>query len=154
MSPLKQTLAQQAGPDALGILIPPGPRTVLILRPRSLEWDLVLLKSCANTEFREMGQPEATAIAEELFHALERWCAGGAGEVESVPVSEEDGALVWMDVDDYSLVLCARNPGKPYEPLLFKTAQEADQVAAKIKGICCPEDGRTQEIYFNSRHFS
>jgi hypothetical protein len=33
--------AQRAGPAALGILVPPGDKTLVVLRPRGLEWDLL-----------------------------------------------------------------------------------------------------------------
>ena len=44
MPAFRRVDARQAGADALGILVPQGTRTVVILRPRSLAWDLLPLK--------------------------------------------------------------------------------------------------------------
>ena len=41
MSAFRRVEAQHAGGNALGILVPPGARTVVILRARSLGWDLL-----------------------------------------------------------------------------------------------------------------
>ena len=41
MPAFRRVEPHQAGARALGILVPPGPKTVVILRPRGLDWDLL-----------------------------------------------------------------------------------------------------------------
>ena len=43
MAPFRHVEGNQAGPNALGILLPPGRRTLVVVRPRSLAWDLIPL---------------------------------------------------------------------------------------------------------------
>src|ERR1700730_5167165 len=71
MSPLRRVLGDRAGPTAVGILVPPGPRTVVILRPRALAWDLLLVRGDAT--FQEIESHEAEAIVQGLARALEDW---------------------------------------------------------------------------------
>ena len=70
MCPLRRVEDHRAGPSALGILVPPGRRTFLILRPRALSWDLLLLRPNGAQAFREMPQNEATTLVLALYHAL------------------------------------------------------------------------------------
>jgi hypothetical protein len=154
MSSLRLVPGQQAGPDALGILVPPGARTVLIVRPRALAWDLLLVRGPADTAFRDLGRDEAPAVAREFLAALERWCCGSAGHVEAVTASQGEGSLVWVDVGDFCLVVCARVPGKPYQPLLFTQTDEARRAARCIASILHPPAGAEQEVYFNTHHFA
>ncbi|MGH9676480.1 MAG: hypothetical protein ACRD36_05205, partial [Candidatus Acidiferrum sp.] len=52
--------AGEAGPSALGILIPPGRRTILIVRPRHLEFDLVLMRPEGQLGFCELTHDQAS----------------------------------------------------------------------------------------------
>src|SRR5262245_34084116 len=79
MCPLRRVSDQQAGPGALGILLPPGERTVLIVRPRSLPLDLLLVQGAAGTAFRELTKTEAAGVALGFLTALESWNRGGPG---------------------------------------------------------------------------
>ena len=76
MSPLRRVEAGRAGPGALGILVPPGRPTVLILRPRALPWDLLLVRAGeggeAGTPFLHLERQEAEAAAEGLIQAKRR----------------------------------------------------------------------------------
>jgi hypothetical protein len=154
MSGLRIVLPDQAGPAALGILVPPGTRTVLIVRPRSLLWDLLLVQGVAGSAFREMSREEAPLVAREFYQALENWNCGGSGLVEAVPASEGEGNLIWIDVGEFCLVVCARLPGQPYQPLQFARLDEARMAAARITAILHPPQGSVQEVYFNTRHFA
>jgi hypothetical protein len=155
---LRRVEAHQAGPTALGILLPPGPRTVLILRPRSLPWDLLLVRAGADgdpgTPFLHLEREEGEALAEGLLRALQRWAAGQAGKVE--PAFAADGAGYWvqMEVGAFPLIACARQPGRPYRPAAFATAGEAEAAAAAIAAVLCPSEGASLEVYLNTRHFS
>ena len=79
MSAFRCVEARDAGPTALGVLAPPGRRTHLILRPRALPWDLVLLQPGHSSVFHELDRDEATAAGAEIARALEEWAAGGSG---------------------------------------------------------------------------
>src|ERR1700683_1556260 len=74
MCPFRRVEGEQAGPSALGVLVPPSRRTVLILRPRTLGWDLVLAQPSGG--FREMNREEAEHAAHQVAAALEASMAG------------------------------------------------------------------------------
>ena len=66
MSRFQRVNPSQAGPAALGILLPPGRRTLVLLRPRSLDWDLVPLRpdeiEGSQTPFWEVDRDEGSAF--------------------------------------------------------------------------------------------
>ena len=150
MSPLRRVLGDRAGPAAVGILVPPGPRTVVILRPRALAWDLLLVRGDAT--FREIESHEAEALVQGLARALEDWIGGGPGRVEVLPTGQGYG--VRAEVGLYPLIACPRVPGQPYEPVVFPHAEDAQTAAANISTALCPPAGTQQELYFNTRHFA
>jgi hypothetical protein len=138
-----------AGPAALGMLVPPGRRTFLILRPRSLAWDLVLLRGSEGEAFRDMNREEAQVVAGALFRALEK--AGGRIEEVACP---DGGFWVRALIGSYTLLACPRLPGKPYQPEDFPDAAAARAATAELAPILCPPPDVEQECYFNTRHFS
>jgi hypothetical protein len=154
---LRRVEARHAGPAALGILLPPGPRTVLILRPRSLPWDLLLVRGGADgepgTPFLHLESEEGPAMAEGLLRALQRWAAGGAGKVEAAHAADGDGFWVQAQVGAFPLIACERRPGQPYRPAPFATPAEAERAAAAVAAALCPADGTGPEVYLNTRHF-
>lgn len=149
---LRHVSGEQAGPAAVGILLPPGARTVLIVRPRALSWDLLLVQGLAGTTFRELAAEEAAAVAHEFYRALEAWNCDGPGQVAAV-AADGGGYLVWADVGDFALVVCERLPGQPYRPAVF-TAEEARQAAALVGAVLRPTPPAQQEVYFNTRYFA
>lgn len=151
--PLCRVPDDQAGPAALGILLPPGSRTVLIVRPRSLQWDLLLVRGVSGLDFRELDADEAVGVAEAFLRALEAWNAGGVGQVAAA-ASSQGGFLVWLDVDEFTLVLCGRLPGQPYRPLTFAVESEAREAAGRLSQVLHPPTGVVQEVYLNTRHFA
>jgi hypothetical protein len=137
MGTFRRVEADRAGPQALGILVPPGRRTFVILRPRALPWDLLVCRD--DGAFREMSHDEASACAQ----ALERALRGGASvEVEGTAVVRAGGL---------SLVACVREPGRPYAALECR-AETAGDVAERLRAALCPEG--EQEVYFNVRFFA
>jgi hypothetical protein len=150
MGAFRRVEDEKAGPNALGILIPPSRRTFLILRPRSLGFDLLLLRRPEETAFRELSHDEAAAAAHQLFRALEEWARGGAGAVE-VMANAEGGSWLRVQVGPLYLVACARVPGQPYRPLIYADAVQTD--VARLSAILCPAAGTEQELYFNTRNF-
>ena len=151
MSGLQLVPDERAGSAALGILVPPGTPTILIVRPRSLSWDLLLVQGMAGTAFRQMDRIEALSAARSFFEALQKWSHGGPGHVGAV--ASAGGHLVWVDVEEFCLVACERLPGRPYRPTVFAKEEEAQRAAARVAAILHPAPDSTQEVYFNTRHF-
>jgi hypothetical protein len=144
---------ERAGPAALGILVPPGRRTFVILRPRALAWDLLLVRPDGGA-FHDLSRAEATITAQRLYRALEAWAAGGPGQVEAVPVPAGTGFRLRAVVAAYTLIACPREPGKSYQPLVLPDADAARDAARALTAVLCPRDGTEQELYFNGRHFT
>jgi hypothetical protein len=153
MCPLRRVEGRQAGPTALGILAPPGRRTFLILRPRSLSWDLLLSHREPDGTFRDLRPEEAARLSGELFDALSSWSAGASGHIEEI--ARPDGGF-WLRVcvGPFSLLLCEREPGQPYRPLTFPDAETALAVAGRLRPILCPSGSVEQEVYLNTRYFT
>jgi hypothetical protein len=153
MSAFRRVEGKEAGPAALGVLAPPGRRTHLILRPRALLWDLVLLRPADASVFREMDRDEAVATAEELVRALEAWAAGAPGRVETASAPQGVGVWLYVHAGLFSLLLCPRTPGRPYEAERFADGDAARAAANDLAPILRPPPGAQQELYFNTRHF-
>jgi hypothetical protein len=158
MAAFRRVNGDRAGPAAVGILLPPGRRTLLIVRPRSLAWDLLVVHSDRRTgpttAFRDFGRAEAEAAGEGLLLALERWSAGGPGRVEPVPTEAADGYHVRAAVDVFPLLLCPREPGRSYRPGVFADRAAAAAAAAAVAAVLRPGPDGEQEVYLNARHFA
>jgi hypothetical protein len=153
MCALRRVDGERAGPAALGILVPPGRRTFLILRPRALAWDLVLVAEAGGV-FRDMSPLEAETAALRLHRALEAWSGtGGEGHLEEV--ADPAGAGVWVRarVGPYALLACPRRPGEPYRPETFADRDDARAAAAQLLAVLRPPPGVEQEYYVNTRQF-
>ena len=157
MSSLRRVDASRAGPEALGVLVPPGKPTVLILRPRALPWDLLLVRRGAGgdkgTPFLHVEREDAATMTEALLRALEKWRGGGPGAVEGAYAADGDGFWVQALVGAFPLVACPRQPGQAYRPATFASAEEARRAAAALAGALCPPGDAAQEVYVNTRHF-
>jgi hypothetical protein len=155
MPPFRRVEGDRAGPDALGILVPPGRRTVVVVRPRALAWDLVPVRSGGQSaSFLEVGRDEAARVAQELQRGLEDRAGGGSGRVEAVAISAGEGYQVRAEVGAFALIACLRVPGRPYKPLEFARAQEAQAAATRLAEVLCPAADADQELYVNNRNFS
>jgi hypothetical protein len=158
MPPFRRVIAREAGPAALGILLPPGRRTLVLLRPRSLDWDLVPLRpdetEDPQTPFWEVDRDEGTKLAQELHHELEEWSRGGLGRVEPMPAPGGKGYQVRVGVGRFVLLACERIHGAPYKPAVFATVTKALEAAEDITSVLCPHPGDDQEIYFNTDQFT
>jgi len=154
MCPLRRVEDHRAGSSALGILTPPGRRTFLIVRPRSLSWDLLLSRPDATNTFRELTREEAHRLADELFLALRQWSEGASGHVEEIPCPDGRGYWLRVRVGPFALLLCARQPGQPYQPLAFPDAETAFSAAGQLRDILRPPAHVEQEVYLNTTHFA
>jgi hypothetical protein len=153
MCPLRRVEGPLAGPSALGILVPPGRRTFLILRPRTLSWDLLLLRPGSMNVFREVAHTEAERLAHEMFQALRHWSEGASGHVEEIACPDGGGFWVRVRVGPFALLTCGRQPGQPYQPLTFPDVDTALSAAAQMRAILRPPDKVDQEVYLNTLHF-
>src|SRR5687768_2068590 len=131
--PLLRVDAQQAGPEALGILVPPGPRTVVILRPRTLAWDLVPVRwngdPASAPEFCSFGRDEAAAVARRLGQFLENCDARGFSPVETL--GHAGAFQIWIRGEELCWLVCARAPGSSYRPLVLAELTEAQHAAER-----------------------
>ena len=150
MSLLRRVLGERAGPQAIGLLAPPGPRTVVIVRPRALAWDLLVLRADA-LAIREVEPSEAETIVQVLADVLEPVASGELGRTEVQPTGE--GFVVRADLGRFRLLACLRVPGEAYRPVLFASLDEANHAAACIAAALCPPPEGQHELYFNTRHF-
>jgi hypothetical protein len=157
MSPFQQIEPSRASRSALGILMPPGRRTLVILRPRALDWDLVPLRPDGEpeqpTHFWEVNPEEGSGLVSELHRSLEEWAQGGLGRVEPVPAPGGVGYHVRIGVGRFVLLTCQRIPGVPYQPAVFDKVRDALAAAEGIAAVLCPDQNARQEIYFNIDHF-
>jgi hypothetical protein len=153
MCPLRRVEDHQAGSSALGILVPPSRRTFVILRPRSLSWDLLLLQPNSLNTFRELPRAEADRLAHELYQALRHWSEGASGHVEEIACPDECGFWVRVRIGSFALLACGRQPGQPYRPLTFPDADTALTAALQLRAVLRPAEHIEQEVYLNTLHF-
>ena len=145
-----QVDGRKAGPNALGILIPPLDPTILVLRPRALSWDCVLLEGVSGMTFRHFSMKNAQEMAS---HFLESFMTKPC-HVEVLGGPQGEGFFIWIDVEDWSLMACARRPGQPYQPQSFEDRAEANVVRDQLHQLLCSCESTPQEIYLNLQHFS
>lgn len=154
MCPLRRVEGPLAGPSALGILVPPGRRTFLILRPRVLSWDLLLLRPDSVNVFREVSHAEADCLAHEILEALRHWSEGASGHVEEMACPDGGGFWVRVRVGSFALLACGRQPGQPYRPFSFPDVETALTAASQVRKVLRPPDKIEQEVYLNTHHFA
>jgi hypothetical protein len=158
MSSFRRVDADAAGPTALGILVPPGQRTMIVVRPRSLDWDLLPARPLTPQKpapaFLELHREEAITMARKLALLLEGGNGDGLGRVVVVAAAAESGYWVQAEVGALMLLACRRRPGEPYRPLLFATHEEATSAAQQTAAVLFPPPGAEQELYFNLRNFA
>ncbi|MFN4260014.1 MAG: hypothetical protein ACK4RK_12030 [Gemmataceae bacterium] len=154
MGTFRHVADTEAGAAALGILVPPGRRTIVILRPRSLPWDLLLARQPllldVKPSFQEMDAARAARVAEQLGAALET----GQQRVEPLAAAESVGYWLRVDARAFVLIACERRPGQAYQLAVFATLAEAQTAAQQLASVLCPATDAEQEIYFNTRHFT
>jgi len=145
--------AAAAGPRALGILVPPGKRTLVILRPRAVKWDLVLERppGALHPGLWELHPLEAKPLVRTLRALLEN---GKPPNIELVQGGPEARVQLRLVLGELHLIVCDRAAGRPYRSSRFGSEAEASSVAAMIRPILSPGTDANQELYFNSRHFN
>ena len=158
MPAFRRVDAQHAGPKALGILVPPGVNTLVILRPRGLEWDLLPARWAGEPSippvFCQFGREEAALVARRFQQALEQAVLAGKSPVETFGNPLSQHFQVWVHTSEYVWVLCRRLPGQPYEPVVFAGRDEAESAGRRIAPFFSPAPDANQEYYFNTQNFS
>jgi hypothetical protein len=158
VSPFRRVEIRQAGPQALAILVPPGARTLVILRPRGLPWDLLPARwdgdGGAAPVFCTFGRDEAAGVARRLPKLLEQAVAAARNPVQTVGDARGECHQVWVHTDEFVWIVCHRTPGQPYRPALFAEREEARRHAEQLTPIFWPDADAGQEYYFNTQHFA
>lgn len=152
MPPFRPVDAAAAGPGAVGILVPPGRRTVIVVRPRSLAFDLLVLRR-GGPGFLEGDRTEAAIEAEKLRQALAACAVDDSGRIELVPDAVVGGFLIRLELGSFALLACQRATGQAYQALRFATQEEATRAANLLETLLCPPAEANQEIYVNTQHF-
>jgi hypothetical protein len=159
MCALRRVTDSVAGPRAVGILVPPGPRTVLILRPRALNWDLLLLAHGEQkgpfSPFQEFSQADARLAAKELLQAMLDWSRGHvSGRVEAVSALNGSTHQVQAEIGRFNMIACKRLPGQPYKPIEFTAMEDAQALAEILTAKLQVSRSIDQEVYLNTRNLS
>lgn len=156
MAGFRRVDARQAGPRALGILVPPGEPTVVILRPRSLAWDLLPLQAgCEHMQpavFARQGRDQSAAAARRVFRELEA-AVGRTCPLEIV-ASNNERLGICLRADGLLWIACARAGGQTYQPWFSGERAEVDALFTALTAIFWPSADATQEVYFNTQAFS
>jgi hypothetical protein len=147
--------AKYAGPHALGILVPQGARTLVIVRPRGLAWDLLPARwdgECHHPpQFCTFSRDEAANAARRFAAALETF---RANPLETFGDVQGGRLQIWLRTPEFVWIVCQRAPGEAYQPILFASPEEATQAAEKITPYIWPAPDVKQEYYFNTQNFS
>jgi hypothetical protein len=148
----------RAGATALGILVPPGLRTRVILRPRGLPWDLLPAQPAQGDPsrllFSDFGREEAAGVARKVPTALEQAALAGRHPLEIVPRPNANGFEVWANVAELCWIVCTRVPGQSYQPSVFSVGEEAHNALRSLAGTLFPPANAAQEYYFNTQNFA
>lgn len=152
MPPFRPVDAAAAGPGAVGILVPPGRRTVIVVRPRSLAFDLLVLRR-EGPGFFEGDRTEAAIEAEKLRQALAACAATDSGRIELIPDAVGGGFLIRLELGAFALLACQRSTGQAYQAMRFATQDDAARASTVLEALLCPPAEANQEIYVNTQHF-
>jgi len=147
--------AKNAGAHSLGILVPHGAKTLVIVRPRSLPWDLLPARWDGDRgkppQFCVFTRDEAAAVARRLVAFLE---SAHVNPLESFGDAQAGRLQMWLRTDEFVWIVCKRAPGEAYQPFQFTSFDELTHAEEMIASYVCPASEVTQEYYFNTQHFS
>jgi hypothetical protein len=126
---------------------------VLILRPRALDWDLLLLAIPGRSLGRELAGHEAEAASRVVLGALLDGQADRPDVAQAIALST-GGWQVQAAFGGLAFLVCPRVPGKPYEPLHCREASEAQRVVQALGAVLRPPSTMPREVYLNTRQFA
>ncbi len=155
MPPFRRVEDCRAGPTALGILVPPGLRTLVILRPRALDWDLLPVRGAGEgaAAFCDFERDEAAGLARRVQRDLEQGVEKQASPVQAVARPEGEGFWIVARAGELEWVACRRVPGQPYQAAVFATRELAAEAAQCLALVLWPDADAGQEYYFNTQNF-
>jgi len=149
---------QHAGPNALGVLIPHGAKTLVIVRPRALPWDLLPARwdgdRAQPPQFCVFTRDEAAIIARRFIKALEAAVAQNVNPLESFGDAQQQTCGIWLRADEFVWIVCRRAQGETYQPMTFASTDEATSAGEKLAAVVLPAADVTQEYYFNTQKFT
>jgi hypothetical protein len=149
---------QHAGPNALGILVPPGTKTLVIVRPRALERDLLPARWDGDAAhpplFCRFTRDEAASVARRFVKAIEAAVTGGINPLESFGDAQRQCLQIWLRTDEFVWIVCKRTQGQVVQPIVLATPEEAAEEAVRLAVILWPASDVNQEYYFNTQNFS
>jgi hypothetical protein len=149
--------AQHAGPNALGILVPPGARTLVIVRPRALEWDLLPARWDGDhghaPTFCTFTRDDAASVARQLIQELDAAIRDGVDPLETFGNPDGTRVQIWLRTKEHVWIVCRRQLGQHYEPMIFTSRDAANAAAASLAAIVSPSAGVEQPYYFNTQGF-
>lgn len=158
MAAFRRVEAQDAGPQALGILVPPGVRTQVIVRPRAVGYDLLPARWAGDPAippvFCLFDRDEAAQLARRLLQALEEAVLRGVNPVETIGDPGGRSFQVWVRIAELFWIPCRRTAEQQYQPLLFATYAEARTAGEELARIVWPAADAEQEYYFNTQKFN
>lgn len=149
---------QLAGPSALGILVPRGMKTLVIVRPRALEWDLLPARwdgeSSHPPQFCLFTRDEAASVARQIVKSLEAAVEQGVNPLESFGDAQGKRSQIWLRTGEFVWIVCKRAQGQVYQPIIFASQGEMKRAAAMLAAFIWPAADVKQEYYFNTQKFS
>lgn len=149
---------RHAGATALAILIPHGERTLVIVRPRALAFDLLPARwnevESSAPAFCAFTRDEAANIARRFVASLESAVASGVNPVQTFGDAERECFQIWLRAADFVWIACRRAPGQAYQPLVFATQAEATQAGEELTRCVWPAAEVRQEYCFNTQNLS
>ncbi len=157
MPPYRRVEARSAGAQALGILVPPGRQTLVVLRPRALPWDLLPARWSGDgaqaPSLCSFSRDEAAGVARRLQQALEQGVLRGINPLQTIGDAQGQLFQVWVHTEEFVWLVCRRAPGQAYQPALFASQEEATREAERLTPIFWPGAEAQQEYYFNTQNF-
>ncbi|MCI0642993.1 MAG: hypothetical protein L0Y72_10860 [Gemmataceae bacterium] len=158
MPAFRRVEPRSAGPSAIGILVPQGKLTLLVLRARALPWDLLAAQWNGRADsapaFCQFFRDEAATIARRLPQAFEAAAHCTQSPVSTVSDSAGTTFQIWLRALEFVFIACRRAPGKLYEPIVFLTHEEAVAAGKSAEQFFWPSADANQEFYFNTQYFA
>lgn len=146
--------ADRAGPTALGVLIPPGKQTLIVVRPKPLPWDLLAARWDGDATrapvFCQFTREEAPGVARNLVQFLRDAVTKGTDPLQSF--GKPHCCQIWLRTPEYVWIVCNRTPGEGYRPVSFASLEDAHAAGEKLAQYLWPR--QSQEVYFNTQLFS
>ncbi len=149
--------AKFAGPTAIGVLVPQGDRTLVVVRPLALKWDLLPARwdgdSESHPQFCSFSRDEAAGVARRFIEDLKKAREVGCFPVHSFGNEDIGDVGIWVRTSDLVWIACERNPNHPYKPASFTTFAESREAGNALGHYVHPPIGEEQEYYFNTQNF-